>query len=142
VAGDRLYWSSIATYVVSLGLPAVIGTHSDPNMWGWEAFTFSLTPIAIVAWPSNVGYVAAALLYRLHHYRTAAVVSVIAVADMAVVGCIFLSESRGSPIRLPFGFLGPGYFAWTTAGVTMGVSASRRIRERRRHPQPIRQLPD
>jgi len=130
VAGDRLYWSSTATYVVSLGLPAVIGTHADPNMWGWEAFTFSLTPIAIVAWPSNFGYVAAALLYRLHHYRTAAVVSAIAVVDMAVVAWIFLSESRGSPIRLPFGFLGPGYFAWIAAGAMMAMSAWRRIRER------------
>jgi hypothetical protein len=122
---ERLYWWSIATYAVSLVLPAVIGTHSDPNMWGWDAFTFSLTPIAIIAWPSNYGYVAAAIFQWVKQPRAAVTASVVAVADMIFVAFVFLTESRGGPIHLPFGFLGPGYFAWVAAGIMMCMSSWR-----------------
>ena len=128
MSAERLYWWSIAAFVLSLALPAVIGTHSDPNMWGWDALTFSLTPIAIVAWPSNYGYVAAAIFLRMGHPRAAVAASVVAVADMIFVAFVFLTESRDSPIHLPFGFLGPGYFAWLAAGVMMCMSAWRHAR--------------
>ena len=130
MSAARLYWWSIATFGASLVLPAVIGTHSDPTMWGWDAFTFSLTPIAIIAWPSNYGYVAAAIFQKMEHHRAAVAASVVAVADMIFMAFVFLTESRGGPIHLPFGYLGPGYFAWLSAGIMMGMSSWRQARNR------------
>jgi len=128
VPAERLYWLSLGVYALSLVLPAVIGTNSDPNMWGWQAFALSLNPIAIIAWPSNIGYVAAAVLQRFEHHRSALVLSVVAVADMLFVAFVFLTDRTGGPIRPFYGFLGPGYFAWLAAGVMMVMSAWKSIR--------------
>jgi hypothetical protein len=128
MSADRLYWASLAAYAVSLLLPAVIGTNSDPNMWGWQAFSLSLNPIAIVAWPSNLGYVAGALFQKLDLNRSAVVACAASVADMVFVAYIFLADrSTGGPIRPFYGYLGPGYFVWVVAGVTMLASAWRRV---------------
>jgi hypothetical protein len=123
MTGERLYGLSLGTYAVSLVLPAVIGTHSDPNMWGWQAFSLSINPIAIVAWPSNFGYAAAAIFQWMEYRGAAVAASSVAVADMLFVAFVFLTESRGGPVHLPFGLLGPGYFAWLAAGVMMIMSS-------------------
>jgi hypothetical protein len=128
---ERLYWVSIGAYAVSLLLPAVIGTGSDPTMWGWQAFALSLNPIAIIAWPSNLGYVAGALLQKLDFPRAGLVASAVSVADMLFVACVFLtSRSGGGPISTFSGFLGPGYFIWLTAGVMLLMSAWKSTRAR------------
>jgi len=130
MTGERLYGLSLGTYAASLVLPAVIGTHEDPNMWGWQAFSLSVNPIGIVAWPSNFGYLAAAIFQRMEYRRAAVAASAVAVADMLFVAFVFLTESRGGPVHLPFGFLGPGYFAWLAAGVMMCMSTWRAFRSR------------
>jgi hypothetical protein len=130
MAGDRLFWLSIATYAVSLVLPAVIGTNSDPNMWGWQAFSLSLNPIAIIAWPSNFGYIGGALFQKLEFPRAGLVACAVSVADMVFLAFVFLTDRTGGPIRPFYGYLGPGYFTWVAAGVMMLMSAWKNVRAR------------
>ena len=120
---ERLYRTSIGTFAVSLVLPAVIGTGSDPNMWGWQAFSFSLNPIALIAWPSNFGYIGAAVFRKLEFHRVGLAASVVSVSDMLFVAFVFLTDRTGGPIRPFYGYLGPGYFAWLAAGVMMLMSS-------------------
>jgi hypothetical protein len=123
MSSERLYRISIATYAVSLVLPAVIGTGSDPTMWGWQAFGLSLNPIAMIAWPSNLGYIGGALFHKLEFHRVGLIACAVSVADMLFLAFVFLTDRTGGPIRPFYGYLGPGYFAWVAAGVMMLSSA-------------------
>jgi hypothetical protein len=125
-----LYLISLAAYIVSFGLPAVINPHPTPGFprvetWGWQAALMSvLPPMLVVTGESNLGYVLAALLVPAGWYRAAVASSLVSLLSMAYCG-VALPERAGDLIRFPGGHLGPGYYVWLGAGVVMFGSATR-----------------
>jgi hypothetical protein len=127
---------SLAAYIVSFGLPAVINPHPTPDFgrvetWGWQAALMSvLSPIIVVTGPSHLGYLVAALLVATGWYRAAMLASLVSLLSMAYCG-LALPERPGDPFRFPGGHLGPGYYLWLGAGIVMFVSAARAWRATR-----------
>ena len=138
----RLYFTSLGVYAVSFGLPAVINPTPTPSfglveMWGWQAAQISLaTPMAVILGPSNLGYVAAALLIPIGSRRAAIACSAAALLSMALCAIMLPAQAHGDWVRWPGGLLGPGYFAWLAAGVMMLVCGVRAYREARSADMP------
>jgi len=134
---QRLYVISLAVYAVSFVLPAVINPNPTPafgwvETWGWQAALMSVaTPMIVIVGPSNLGYAAAALLIPFGACRAAIACSVAALLAMAYCGIVLPPRPGGGPFRWPGGHLGPGYYAWLAAGVTMLACAVRAYRESR-----------
>ena len=142
VTTHRLYFASLGVYAASFALPAVINPYPTPGFgwvdtWGWEAALMSMmTPMVVIVGPSNLGYVAAALLIAIGSCRAAIACSVAALLSMAYCGIMLPPRPGGGPIRWPGGHLGPGYYAWLAAGVMMLACGVRAWRERRNAPTP------
>jgi hypothetical protein len=101
-----VYLMSLAAYIVSFGLPAVINPHPTTDFgrvetWGWQAALMSvLSPIIVVTGPSNLGYLVAALLVATGWYRAAMLASLVSLLSMAYCG-LALPERPGDPFRFP-----------------------------------------
>ena len=137
---QKLYLASLALYVVSFALPAVINPHPTPGfgwveIWGWQAALMSLqAPAVLIVGPSNVGFASAALLLAFGASRPAIACSVVSLLSMAYCGIALPPQAGGGPIRWPGGYLGPGYYAWLTAGLLMLACGVRAWRDTRNAP--------
>lgn len=136
----KLYFASLGLYAASFTMPAVINPYPTPGngwieTWGWQAALMSVQlPMVLIVGPSNVGYAAAALLVAFGAPRPAMACSVVSLLSMAYCGLALPPLPGGGPIRWPGGHLGPGYYAWFAAGITMLVCAVRAWREVRNAP--------
>ena len=106
--------------------------------WGWQAALYSFIPLliwlrhplaeiemlgfALLITPSNLAFIAAAVLLPLRRPRAALVCSAIALVSM-IASSYFIDAHQSDLIRLPAGHLGPGYYAWVLAGIVMAWTA-------------------
>lgn len=74
--------------------------------------------LAALVSPSNLAFIAAAILLPLHQRRTALGCAAVALASM-IYGGFAVPAQQGDLISTPAGHLGPGYYAWVTAGALM-----------------------
>jgi hypothetical protein len=108
------------------------------TQWGWQAAILSVAPLlmlvdhpignadmgvlAVLVTPSNLGFIAAAILVLVRRRRSAVVCAVASLASMVYSGFI-VPEYQSDLIRGPAGHLGPGYYAWVLAGTLMTWTA-------------------
>lgn len=102
--------------------------------WGWQAALYSFIPFAIwlrhplaeiamlgyalLITPSNLAFIAAAVLLPLRRIRAALVCAVVALVSM-IASSYFIDARQSDLIRLPAGHLGPGYYVWLLAGIVL-----------------------
>jgi hypothetical protein len=102
--------------------------------WGWQAALYSFIPLfmwlrhpldevgmlvlTVAITPSNLGFIAAAVLLPLRRCRAALVCAGVALVSMIASSC-FIDARQSELIRLPAGHLGPGYYSWVGAGILM-----------------------
>ena len=75
--------------------------------------------LALTVTPSNVCFLAAAILLPLRKRRSALVCALIALATMIYSGFFLVSDRLGEFVLTPAGHFGPGYYAWVIAGILM-----------------------
>src|SRR3954470_13789023 len=129
----RLYSASVGLYTLSYVLPAAI-LGGAVSAWGWQAALLSMAPLvmwidhpignadmvllAALVTPSNLAFVAAAILLPLRRRRAAIVCAALALASM-IYGGFAVPAQQSELVRGPAGHLGPGYYAWVTAGALL-----------------------
>ncbi|HUQ74812.1 MAG TPA: hypothetical protein VM183_08815 [Burkholderiales bacterium] len=102
--------------------------------WGWQAALISVVPLimwvdhpisnldmatmALLVTPSNLAFIAAAILLALRKRRAAPACATIALASMIYAG-FAIPAQQSDLIHVPAGHLGPGYYAWVVAGLLM-----------------------
>jgi len=107
---------------------------STVSAWGWQAALLSVAPLimwidhpignadmvllAALVTPSNLAFIAAAILLPLRMRRSALICAVVAIASM-IYGGLAVPAQQSELVRGPAGHLGPGYYAWVTAGALM-----------------------
>lgn len=118
--------------------PASFSQGANITAWGWQAAVMSFAPLLLwiehpienldMAWlallitPSNLAFIAAAILLPLRWRRTALVCAVLALASM-IYGGYSVPEVQSQLVRTPAGHLGPGYYAWVIAGALLAWTA-------------------
>src|SRR3954462_307560 len=129
----RLYSASVVLYTLSYELPAAI-LGGAVSAWGWQAALLSMAPLvmwidhpignadmvllAALVTPSNLAFVAAAILLPLRRRRAAIVCAALALASM-IYGGFAVPAQQSELVRGPAGHLGSGYYAWVTAGALL-----------------------
>ena len=114
------------------------GANANITAWGWQAAVMSVAPLLLwiehpienldMAWlallitPSNLAFIAAAILLPLRWRRSALVCAVLALASM-IYGGYAVPEVQSQLVRTPAGHLGPGYYAWVIAGALLAWTA-------------------
>ena len=100
--------------------------------WGWYLAFLSVMPLiqivtaaqlewwfaALTITPCNVGFIAAALALWFGRRRLAIACAAIALASM-IYGGFLIERYPSDLVRLPYGYLGPGYYVWVIAGALM-----------------------
>jgi hypothetical protein len=81
-----------------------------------EEYEMALTGLGFGS--SNLGFIAAAILLPLGWRRTALVCALLALASMLAGGYVVPAQ-QSELVGGPAGHLGPGYYAWVTAGALM-----------------------
>ena len=120
---------------MSYVLPATFTSHV--TAWGWQAALYSIVPVLMLAqdpldggaWlmallytPSNVAFIAAAILVPLRKRPAALACIVVALASM-IYGGVTMPAQQSELVGGPAGHLGPGYYAWVIAGMLLGWTA-------------------
>ena len=89
-----------------------------PPIYMVASQTMDLLYAALTVTPSNVAFIVAAIALWKGKRRTALACALASLASMIYSG--FLIEQYPSDlVRLPYGYLGPGYYAWVIAGALM-----------------------
>lgn len=140
-----MYWGALALYVLAYVLPATfVRTTGETTWritaWGWQAALYSVIPLlmwlrhplteigmlwlALLIMPSNLAFMAAAILLPLRRPRSALACAAAALVSM-IGSSYFIDAQQSELIRLPAGHLGPGYYVWVLAGILMAWAAYR-----------------
>ena len=125
-------------YAIAYATPASFSQSGNITAWGWQAAVLSTAPLMLwiehpienldMAWlallitPSNLAFIAAAILLPLRWRRSALVCAVLALASM-LYGGYAVPEVQSQLVRTPAGHLGPGYYAWVIAGALLAWTA-------------------
>ena len=80
--------------------------------------------ITLLVTPSNLAFIAAAILLPLRRRRAALICALLALASM-VASTWFIDPQQSELVRLPAGHLGPGYYVWVLSGILMACAAYR-----------------
>ena len=118
--------------------PASFSQGGKITAWGWQAAMLSVAPLvlwiehpianldmaalALLFTPSNLAFIAAAILLPLRKRRAALACAVLALASM-IYGGFAVPEAQSELVRTPAGRLGPGYYAWVIAGALIAWTA-------------------
>jgi hypothetical protein len=125
-------------YAIAYATPASFSQDRTITAWGWQAAVLSLAPLLLwvehpldnldMAWlallitPSNLAFIAAAILLWVRKRRAALACALLALASM-IYGGFAVPEVQSQLVRTPAGHLGPGYYAWVIAGALMAWTA-------------------
>lgn len=110
-------------------------TATHITSWGWQAGILSVVPLLMwgsapvanvemsflvfTVTPSNVCFVAAAILLPLRRRRAALACALISLASMIYSGLFLVPAHQSELVRTPAGHFGPGYYVWVIAGMLM-----------------------
>jgi len=132
-------------YALAYILPAtftrsIVGSGGETQWritgWGWYLALLSIMPLiqivtaaqfewwftALTITPSNVCFLAAAIALWRGRRRTALVLALVSLASM-IYGGFVIERYPSDLVRIPYGHLGPGYYAWVIAGLLMAWTA-------------------